>query len=395
MTELWLTIVILTVLVAGGLLVTVIKGLPKEKINRLDYDITIFKHQLTELESDLEHGVLLESEVDAARAEIERRLLRVSNQTSKRSEAKPFNSYRNLTLICAGLGVPFFATGLYLHLGSPNYPGFPYKERDFRAEREYKNRIEEDRNMSKLVKSLVARLDTEPNDLRGWILLGRTHLALGREAEAIRSLRKGLQFSGNNPAIAVELAEALVISADNEVRTEARKLFKNVLSQEARNPRARYYLALADAQDGRLKDALQGWIDLLTVSPPSAPWRHTVDESIKNTAKKLRIDPSLVKPSLSAKLLGPEKITVPEFSKYSQKQFNMPDLDQTEITAAGKLSPSERGEIIQSMVRSLADRLRDNPDDLDGWERLERAYQVLGETKKAKEALAHIRRLSR
>ena len=50
--------------------------------------------------------------------------------------------------------------------------------------------------------------------------------------------------------------------------------------------------------------------------------------------------------------------------------------------------------MIRSMVESLASRLRDEPSDLDGWRRLARAYQVLGETKKAKEANAQIERLS-
>ena len=50
--------------------------------------------------------------------------------------------------------------------------------------------------------------------------------------------------------------------------------------------------------------------------------------------------------------------------------------------------------MIRSMVESLADRLKEEPDDLGGWHRLARAYQVLGETKKAKEANAQIERLS-
>ena len=48
---------------------------------------------------------------------------------------------------------------------------------------------------------------------------------------------------------------------------------------------------------------------------------------------------------------------------------------------------------IRSMVERLADRLKDEPNDLKGWQRLARAYQVLGEKEKAEEALARIRAL--
>ncbi|NQV56360.1 MAG: c-type cytochrome biogenesis protein CcmI, partial [Rhodospirillales bacterium] len=58
------------------------------------------------------------------------------------------------------------------------------------------------------------------------------------------------------------------------------------------------------------------------------------------------------------------------------------------VEAVSKLSESERGEFIRSMVNRLAARLRDNPNDGPGWRRLARAYKVLGETGKAAEAEA-------
>ena len=129
---------------------------------------------------------------------------------------------------------------------------------------------------------------------------------------------------------------------------------------------------------------------MLAVSPPSAPWHETVKENIKNAAKKLNIEASSVKPSLSAKLLGNSK----EDTLPRQQPLPIIGPSPTEIEAAERLSPDERAQMIRSMVESLAGRLRDEPSDLDGWRRLARAYQVLGETKKAKEANAQIERLS-
>jgi cytochrome c-type biogenesis protein CcmH len=45
--------------------------------------------------------------------------------------------------------------------------------------------------------------------------------------------------------------------------------------------------------------------------------------------------------------------------------------------------------MIRGMVERLAERLRDEPDDAAGWRRLARAYEVLGEADKARDALAH------
>ena len=390
MIELWFGIVSITVFVVVILLRFLIGKRHQIEAKRINYDIAIFKHQLLELESDLKHGIIMETEVEAARSEIARRLLRISNDSEDAAALTPLNSHQKLASIFIGLGVPIIASTLYFYLGSPNYSGTPYLDRNIQAERESQKRIEEGQKMAGLIKNLADRMKREPNDVRGWLLLGRTYLTMEREEEAIKALRKAVQISGEDPAVTIELAEALVIAADNKVNAEARKLFRNILSREARDPRARYYLALADAQNGNLRSALQGWVDLLAVSPPGAPWRETVNESIENAAKKLRIEAASVKPSLSAKLLGTRKINILP----SQQPTSITRPNRTKIEAAELLTPNKRARMIRSMVDSLADRLRAEPDDLDGWRRLARAYQVLGEFKKAKEATAQIERLT-
>jgi cytochrome c-type biogenesis protein CcmH len=59
-----------------------------------------------------------------------------------------------------------------------------------------------------------------------------------------------------------------------------------------------------------------------------------------------------------------------------------------DVEAAGQMTPEERQAFIRSMVDQLAARLQAEPADPDGWLRLARAYVVLGEGDKAREALA-------
>ena len=49
---------------------------------------------------------------------------------------------------------------------------------------------------------------------------------------------------------------------------------------------------------------------------------------------------------------------------------------------------------IRKMVGRLATRLKDNPDDIEGWKRLAKAYEVLGETELARQAHEKIKALS-
>ena len=63
------------------------------------------------------------------------------------------------------------------------------------------------------------------------------------------------------------------------------------------------------------------------------------------------------------------------------------------MTAAGQMSNQDRQAFIRSMVERLAGRLAENPNDPEGWQRLIRAYEVLGETAKAAEAKAKLKAL--
>ena len=54
------------------------------------------------------------------------------------------------------------------------------------------------------------------------------------------------------------------------------------------------------------------------------------------------------------------------------------------------MSADDRQKMIRSMVQRLADRLAENPDDLAGWQRLAKAYEVLGEAAKAEEVRKRI-----
>lgn len=399
MTDFWVAVGLLVVVVVGSLLWAMLRR-PRQGAARLSYDLAVYKDQLAELELDLERGTLNETEADAARAEIERRILAIADQDGEvTGPAASGGPGRMIAIGFVGLAVPAFSIGVYLYLGTPQYPDIPYATRDIARETDTAGQPREKApDIAEMARKLAQRLETEPNNLRGWMLLGRTYLSLERNADALAALRKAKTLAPDDPAVTTELAEALVVTSNNQVSEEARALFQAALSADARGPRPRYYLALADAQAGKLAEALQGWVDLLAVSPPDAPWRPTVEASIKRAAADLKIDPAGVEPSLAAKLLGPgkpqaapppETATAPPMAAPSA-----PGPSREDMEAASQMSAGDRQAMIQSMVQRLAERLRDEPDDLAGWQRLARAYRVLGETKKAEDAEAQIKRLS-
>jgi cytochrome c-type biogenesis protein CcmH len=181
---------------------------------------------------------------------------------------------------------------------------------------------------------------------------------LNDSATEIRALRTARQLTNDDPAVLSLLAEALSRAADGQVTVPARALIDTVLATDPADPRALFLWGLSAFQDGAYADAISRWQTLLSISKPDAPWLPIVRRNIQQAAEAGDI------------LLESE---------------NGPDADSL---AAADMSTQNRDAMILSMVEALRDRLRTTPDDNEGWQRLARAYDVLGDAEAAFDALA-------
>ena len=396
MTGFWAAAILMTVAAVVAVLLPMLRRPGKQGPGRAEYDITVYKDQLAEIERDRERGLLGQDEAGAAAIEIQRRILKAAGPeetpgSPPDSLGAPAPRNRALpALIAAGVVVTAFA--LYMVLGSPDKPNLPYAGRDIGAEIAAREGRMERREVIQLVARLEQRLKENPGDADGWVLLARTYLTHSEFAPALAAYRRAMEAGNRQPDIAVDYGEALVLAEKGLVTLEARALFREVVAADPLNPKAGYYLGLSLAQQGKVKEALQAWVDLRAVSPEGAPWLEAVDQQIASAAQELGLAPWAVKPSAKALALGLTAKT-PSASEPAREPARGPSTE--DVQAAGQMSAGDRNAMIRSMVQRLADRLADNPDDLEGWRRLARAYEVLGEKEKAEQAQARIKALEK
>jgi cytochrome c-type biogenesis protein CcmH len=273
--------------------------------------------------------------------------------------------------------VPAGAVTLYLRLGAPQLPDEPFAERQIAVEQAEART----REMERLTAQLAQRLEENPDDPRGWVLLGRSYRSMNRFADAARAFEKAMKLTGGNPDVATDYGEALVFAHDGTVTETAREAFLGALARDPDHYKARFYVAFAKAQDGKLREALQDWVDLAAMAPAGARWLDQVEDRIRDVAQRLNLDPSTIKPSPGIKRAAP-----PEAAQ--QTAPTAPGPSQEEVEAAAGMSAADRQAMIQSMVDRLAARLKENPDDVEGWMRLGRSYMVMGRTDEGVEAMA-------
>jgi cytochrome c-type biogenesis protein CcmH len=209
------------------------------------------------------------------------------------------------------------------------------------------------------VAELEQKLQTAPADAALWQSLARTRVLLGEFDKALAAYESAIANGADDARVQSAFGEAQVMAASGQVTQQALMAFRAALAKDIAEPRARYYLALADAQGGRLYDALDQWIALEADSPASAPWRKSLTERIDQTANALGLDPQKL-PGRG----GAEPADEPSGA---------------DLAAAARRPLAERDGLLGEKTQVLAARLRHEPGNLQDWRRLGQAYKLLGD----------------
>lgn len=312
--------------------------------------LAIYRDQLEEIARDRASGTLALEEAEAARVEISRRLLAAADVEPK---APPTGSLvdvrpRRVVAVIALAVIPVGAFALYLALGSPALPGQPLAAR------------EQASNPNPTVAELVARVEASlaknPDDGRGWEVIAPVYMQLGRFDQAVSARQSALRLLGETSERQADLGEALMAAANGIVTDDAKSAFERATALDPQSIPGRFYLGLAAAQDGHPADAARGWRELIAGAAKDAAWLPSVRQALAQ---------------LGGVAPGPSK---------------------DDVAAAETMSPDDRVRMIRGMVEGLANRLKQDGSDVDGWLRLVRAYRVLGETDKAGTAIDDARR---
>ena len=129
--------------------------------------------------------------------------------------------------------------------------------------------VAQSEQMDSLLTQLEERLQENPQDINGWLLLGRSHATMGRYAQAVDAYQHAYDLSkGENLEAIIGLGEAMFLNDQNTLAGRAGQLFEAALSKAPNHPKALWYGSVAALQAGDLRlgrDRLRG---LLAQNPP-------------------------------------------------------------------------------------------------------------------------------
>ena len=309
------------------------------------FALEVYRDQLAELSRDEQRGLLTPDQAKAAQIEIERRILAL-DEGKKFLPARP-PSHR-LTLAMAVI-LPLAGFGLYLMLGSPHLPSQSAMER----------LAQERQHSSPEIQALEAKVASSPSDAQSWIDLARAYANVDRAKDAADSFAKAMALGRNQPDVLRQYAHAAILAEQGRVTTDAQTALQRVLAADPTDPTARFFLALAKTQNQDVEGALTDWLELERALPQAAPLRTLLAENIDKAARQLGKDP--------AKLPG----------RVAGAGGGDAGPSAEDMAAAAQMSPEQRQAFIESMVERLAAKMKENPENVEGWIKLANAYRVL------------------
>ena len=280
---LWIAFALLLAATLAALLYPLWRA-PSASPSRAAYDLAVYRGQLAEVEMDVGGGLVSPEQADAVRLEIHRRMLAAGSDGSAPADDR---RARTAATIVVALMLPLGAALLYASVGNPQLPDQPYADR-----------LEHDPAviLADAADKMGAQLAEKPSGT-GYLRLAGLYSRSRDFEHAADAYRRAIRLGADNAFAWAGLGEAIVLAAGGAVAPEALAAFAHALELDAREPRARFYAGMAEAQIGNYRAAVAIWRDLEKDSTSDAPWLPLVRSQIAALAKLGRFDPATVPPA--------------------------------------------------------------------------------------------------
>jgi cytochrome c-type biogenesis protein CcmH len=261
----------LTALALAWLLPPLLRRRPRAGgVERDASNLALLRDQLAELDADSARGLLSGDQYAKARSELERRVL--EETATDGQAADPGGHKGRWTAVALAMLVPVSAVLLYLQIGSPGalsperaaegHPGITMEQ------------------VEGMVARLEERLQKEPGDAQGWVLLARTKLVMRRFPEAAQAYARATALITDNADLYADYADALAMAQGQSLRGEPERLIAAALKLDPNHVKA---LALAGTVAFENKDypgAIAYWERILKVTPPESEFAGPIRDSI-------------------------------------------------------------------------------------------------------------------
>jgi len=253
-----------------------------ESIEHDAVNITVYRDQIAELDKDLENDILTQEQYNKSKQELQQRMLQDVSEREKMVIKKNKKIHNIAISTFIALALPLAAVFLYMVIGDT---------RGLLPQAQLANATQMNRgsssdspashdNFSSVLENLIARLEKNPEDIEGWVMLGRTYAIMERYAEASNTYAKLVELVPDNPQILSDYADVLAMKNQGNLKGKPAELIYEALRIDPMYPKALALAGTVEFEQEKFEQAAAHWEKLLEVIPADSQLAKSVKTSI-------------------------------------------------------------------------------------------------------------------
>lgn len=241
-------------------------------VSHRELNAAIFRDQFNRLDSDRAENLIGEAEYTQARVELNRRVLEEAGVEDASLSPRP----PRRTLLLIGFVLPLAAVALYLLLGNPAA---------LRPQDAAPAVLQQD--VERMVDGLAKRLESEPDNGKGWVMLARSYKIMGRVQEAEQAFARAGSFIDKDAQLLAMYADVVVTNAGGSFTGKPMQLIDKALKLDPDNVMALWLAGSAASQRHNDQQAIRYWERISRQLVPDSDDARVLQESINAARARL------------------------------------------------------------------------------------------------------------
>jgi cytochrome c-type biogenesis protein CcmH len=242
-----------------------------EATSRRQMNAAIYREELEKLEAERTAGSINSTDYEIAHAEMRQRLFQDTNEEDDRSVM----GSSKITVIGLCVFITVLSAGFYFSLGDATRIAEKNAEKPMTQE-----------GVEKMVAEFATKMEKDPTNLQGWVMLARSYRILGRNEDAAKAYERAGNFIDSDPQLLADYADVLASNANGSFAGKPQQLINQALKLDPNNLMALWLTGTASYAEGNYKAAVQTWEKLAQQLPPGTEDARSIEASIADARAK-------------------------------------------------------------------------------------------------------------